>query len=91
MLEAKIVTEGGLAQSVETEFIENTNRYTKQDCELKAFYRLVKRLKRQYPQLKICLLLDSLYVADPVFKILDKYKWKYIITFKEGSMPDTYA
>ena len=91
VLEAKIVTEGGLALSVETEFIENTTRYTKQDCELKAFYRLAKRLKRQYSQLKICLLLDSLYVADPVFKILDKYKWKYIITFKEGSMPDTYA
>ena len=90
VLEAKIVTEGGLALSVETEFIENTTRYTKQDCELKAFYRLVKRLKRQFPQLKICLLLDSLYVADPVFKIVDDYKWKYIITFKEGSMPKTY-
>jgi hypothetical protein len=90
VLEAKIVTENGLALSVETEFIENTTRYTKQDCELKAFYRLVKRLKRQFPQLKICLLLDSLYVADPVFKIIDKYSWKYIITFKEGSMPKTY-
>ncbi len=90
VLEAKIVTENGLALSVETEFIENTTRYTKQDCELKAFYRLIKRLKRQFPQLKICLLLDSLYVADPVFKIIDKYSWKYIITFKEGSMPKTY-
>ena len=90
VLEAKIVTENGLALSVETEFIENTIEYTKQDCELKAFYRLTERLKRQFPQLKICLLLDSLYVADPVFKIVDKYKWKYIITFKEGSMPKTY-
>jgi hypothetical protein len=53
VLEAKIVTENGLALSVETEFIENTTRYTKQDCELKAFYRLIKRLKRQFPQLKI--------------------------------------
>lgn len=58
--------------------------------KLKAFYRLAKRLKRQFPQLKICLLLDSLYVADPVFKMLDDYNWKHIITFKEGSVPKTY-
>lgn len=91
VLEAKIVADNGLALSVETEFIENTIKYTKQDCELKAFYGLVKRLKKKFLQLKICLLLDGLYVADPVFKIIDKYRWKYIITFKEGSMPDTYA
>jgi len=36
------------------------------------------------------MLLNGLYMADPVFNIIDKYKWKYIITFKEGSMPDTY-
>jgi len=90
VLEAKIVAGNGLALSIETEFIENTTRYTKQDCELKAFYRLIKKLKKKYPQLKICLLLDGLYVADPVFRMIDKYRWKYIITFKEGSMPDTY-
>jgi len=86
VLEAKIVTGSGLAISVETEFINNSDRGSKQDCELRAFYRMVKRLKRQFPQLKICLLPDSLYMADPVFKIADDYKWKYIITIKEGSM-----
>ena len=91
VLEAKIITESDLALSIGTEFIENTDGATKQDCELKAFYRLVKKLKRKFPQLKMCLLLDSLYVADPVFEICDRYSWKYITTFKEGSMPDTYA
>jgi hypothetical protein len=91
VLEAKIVAENGLALSVETEFIQNSDGATKQDCELAAFYRMAKRLKKRFPQLKICLLLDSLYIADPVFNMIDKYKWKYIITFKEGSMPDTYA
>lgn len=90
VLEAKLITDNGLALSVGTEFIENTIKYTKQDCELKAFYRLAKKLKKEFPQLKICLLLDSLYAADPVFKMLDSYNWKYIITFKEGSMPKTY-
>ena len=91
VLEAKIITENGLALSIETEFIENTTGSTKQDCELKAFYRLAKRLKKKFPQAKICLLLDSLYAADSVFEILDGYSWKHIITFKEGSMPNTYS
>ncbi|MEA3346741.1 MAG: hypothetical protein U9Q21_01470, partial [Candidatus Auribacterota bacterium] len=97
-LEAKVVTDNGFALSIATEMIENTTRSKdmpfekwKQDCELKAFYRLAGELKKDFPQLKICLLLDSLFVADPVFKLCNKYGWKYIITFKEGSMPETYA
>lgn len=92
VLDAKLVAENGLALSIETEFIENRDEEdSKQDCELKAFYRLAKRLKKEFPQLRICLLLDSLYAKDPVFNLCDKYGWKYIVTFKEGSMPDTYA
>ncbi|MBM3710334.1 MAG: transposase, partial [Actinobacteria bacterium] len=51
MLEAKLVTESGLAISVETEFIINIDGASKQDCELAAFYRMVKRLKKGFPQL----------------------------------------
>jgi hypothetical protein len=91
VLEAKIVTETGVALSIETEFIENNNTDIKQDCELKAFYRMIGRLKNKFPQLKICILLDSLYAADPVIEAIEGYGWKYIITFKEGSMPDAYA
>ena len=98
VLDAKLVTGNGFALSAENEMIENTPyaqklsvMKKKQDCELKAFYRLTPELKKEFPQLKICLLLDSLYACDPVFKICDKYGWKYIITFKEGSMRDTFA
>lgn len=45
---------------------------------------------RRFAQLKICLLLDSLYAAGPVMDIAEEYGWKYIITFKEGSMPERY-
>ena len=90
VLEAKLVTGTGLAISVETEFIQNSDGTTKQDCELNAFYRMAKRLKKRFPQLKICLLIDSLYAAGPVMDILKEYKWKYITTFKEGSMPERY-
>ncbi|MBC8388451.1 MAG: hypothetical protein H8E13_10445 [Actinobacteria bacterium] len=90
VLEAKIVTSTGLALSVETEFILNSDGATKQDCELAAFYRLAKRLKKRFPQLAICLLLDSLYAAAQVMDMAEEYGWKYIITFKEGSMPERY-
>jgi len=92
VLEAKLVTENGLAISICTEFIENPGKgENKQDCELRAFYRLVKNLKKDFPQLSICLLLDGLYAAGPVFDVCKNNNWKYIITFKEGSMSDVYA
>ena len=90
VLEAKLVTDTGLALSIETEFIQNSDGETKQDCELSAFYRMAKRLKRRFPQLNICLLLDSLYAASPVMNMVDGFGWKYITTFKEGSMPERY-
>lgn len=67
---------------------------SKQDCELKAFYRFVDRIKQIYPKLPICILGDSIYAAEPVFKICDDYKWKYLIRFKEGrikSIADEYG
>lgn len=91
VLEAKIVTSNGLALSVATQFIENPPEpYDKQDCELKAFYRLAKTLKKDFPQLNICLLLDALYAGEPVFDICKANNWKFLITFKKGSMPATY-
>jgi len=88
VLEAKLVTPEGLAISVGTEFIENTDpEATKQDCELKAFARLAPRLKRDFPQLLICLCLDAIYANGNVMETCRHNDWKYIITFKEGSLP----
>lgn len=88
VLEAKIVTSNGLSISVATEFIENPadKEFDKQDCELKAFYRLQEKLKKLFPRLKICLLLDGLYPNASVLKICQENNWKYIITFKEGNL-----
>lgn len=88
VLEAKIVTSNGLAISVATEFIENPadKEFDKQDCELKAFYRLSEKIKKFFPRLKICLLLDGLYPNASVLKICNTHNWKYIITFKEGNL-----
>lgn len=90
-LEAKLVTPDGFAFSIATEFIENESAdVKKQDCELRAFYRMAPQLKIDFPQLPICFLGDSLYAAAPAFDITLKNKWRFIITLKEGSIPTLY-
>jgi hypothetical protein len=88
VLEAKLVTPSGLAISIGSEFIENSDpKATKQDCELKAFARLAPRLKKDFPQLLLCLCMDGLYANGTALSICEQNRWKYFITFKEGSMP----
>jgi len=91
ILEAKLVTATGFVFSLLTEFIENPGeKPTKQDCELKAFYRLTKRLKQRFPRLPICLVLDGLYAGGPTFTRCEVYHWKYIIVLQEGDLPSVH-
>lgn len=88
VLEAKLVTPDGFAISLMSEFIVNPGpNPTKQDCELKAFYRLAARLKERFPKLPVVLLLDALFACGPVFDICRRNRWKYIINLKDGSLP----
>jgi len=88
VLEAKLVLPNGFVFSLMTEFVENPEEYpNKQDCELKAFYRLTKRLEEAFPRLPICLSLDSLFACGPVMSICEDNGWKYIIVHKEKSIP----
>jgi len=58
----------------------------KQDCELKAFYRLAPKLKADFPKLPICLTMDSIYACQQVFTICRDYHWRFILRFKDGSI-----
>lgn len=100
ILEAKLVGSTGLALSVGTEFIENEpgtptilsdDDKTKQDCELKALDRLAPALKKDFPQLPICLSSDSLYGCGRAIEIADRSGWPYVFTFKEGRMPAVWS
>ena len=87
VLEAKLVTSNGFAFSLMTEFIENNDLSAdKQDCELKAFYRLAARLKKRFPHLPTCLLLDGLYAGGPTFQLCSAYDWKYLIVLCEDDL-----
>jgi hypothetical protein len=88
VLEAKLVLSNGFAFSIMTEFVENPDEHpTKQDCELKAFYRLAKRLKEAFPRLPICLSLDGLFAGGPTMTICEEYGWKYFIVLREDDLP----
>jgi len=92
VLAAKLVTSSGLAFPIASEFVENPGPDPDvQDCELKAFYRLAPQVKALFPQLPICVLLDSKYAGEPTFALCDQFRWQYLIVFKEGSMPATFA
>jgi Transposase domain (DUF772). len=87
VLEAKLVI-GEMVFSIASEFIENESETVKkQDCELKAFYRLAAKIKSDFPRLPICILGDSIYACESIFKECDKYKWKFLCRFKEGRIP----
>lgn len=91
VLEAKLVL-GDMVFSIGTEFIENESEdVTKQDCEIKAFYRLAEKLKKNFRRLPICVLGDSLYACEPVFRICDEFRWKYMMHFKEGRIRSVAA
>jgi len=86
VLEAKLVV-GDIVISIDTEFVENEDENVeKQDCELKAFYRMAKRIKKEYPKLPIMISGDALYVCEPVMAVCTNNKWEYILRLKEERM-----
>jgi len=92
VLEVKVVTWSGLALSVMTEMQLNPKggKYEKQDCESKAFHRMLPRLKEEFPQQSIVHLLDAGYCNGPMFKAIDAVHHKFICCFKPGSIPTLY-
>jgi hypothetical protein len=88
VLEAKLVTANGFAFSLMTEFIENPEQNpTKQDCELKAFYRMAERLKSRFPRLPILLTMDGLFAGGPTFDLCQKYGWKFMVVLTDDDLP----
>ena len=84
VLEAKLVLGDKIIISLGTEFIENEKEdVSKQDCELNAAKRLLKRIKQEYPRLPICIQGDALYGAEPVMELCRKNGFKYIFSQKE--------
>ena len=75
--------------SIMTEFVENVDgpEVEKQDCERNACWRLMERLEKAFPHLRMCICADSLYACESFFKECEERKWTYILRYKEGSIP----
>jgi hypothetical protein len=94
LLEAKLLGPANMVLSMATEFIENSDDNAtlgaderKQDCELKALSRLLPALRREYPQLRLCLSGDALYACGRTLQLAKDHKCNYVLVFKEGRMP----
>ena len=95
-LEAKLVC-GNMTFSLATEFVENETytdeygntyrKFDKQDCELKASYRLLNKIKKRFPKLPIIIGGDALYLGRPFLELCDSLKFEYIIRYKETDAP----
>jgi len=93
VLESVLVLGNGVTLPLLSEFLKNENYVegvSKQDCERKAFTRLAQRIKSIFSKMKVTLLVDGLYACGPVLKTCRNYKWGYMITLKEGSLPEVW-
>jgi len=94
VLEANLVFHNGMTLPVMSDFLfyeankdkDTENEKEKQDCELRAFQRLAKRLKEHFPRLPIILLLDGLYANGPVMALCQQYHWQFMIVLKDKSL-----
>lgn len=90
-LEANITLKNGLCIPLLTEYLSMENnqllsRDRKTDCELNAFERLAKKLKKHFPRLKIITFMDALFATQAVMGIMHLYNWEYIIKFAKNKL-----
>lgn len=98
VLEAVLVFSNGMVIPFESVFLENSAELEaiesyeewKQDCELKAFHRLAKQIKKHFPKLPMTFLLDGLYANGPILELLRRNKWGFMIVLKDKSLPSVW-
>jgi len=93
VLEANLAFADGMSIPLMSEVLnyqEGDTGQNKQDCELKAFYRLAERLKKAFPRLPIMVLLDGLYAKGPVIELCRKKKWQFMIVLQDRDLPSVW-
>ena len=93
VLEANLVFHNGVTLPLLSEFLsyaEGDPDDHKQDCELKACYRLAARLKGYFPRLPILLLLDGLYPNGPLMELCRHYQWQFMIVLPAKCLPSVW-
>jgi len=89
VLEANLAFADGMSIPLMSEFLSYTQGDTdtnKQDCELKAFKRLAKRLKDNFGHLPLMVLMDGLYPNGPIIELCRKNHWDFMIVLQDKSL-----
>jgi len=93
VLEANLALSNGMSIPLMSEFLdyrEGDSGRDKQDCEVRAFYRMAERLRAAFPRLPIMLLLDGLYPVGPAMQVCATYRWQFMIVLQDGSLPQVW-
>lgn len=91
VLAAYLMIGNNLIVPVDFEMMENEETNTKkQDCEINAAKRLLRRLKKTYPRLRIVLSADALYAKSTIINLCKRNRWHYIIRFKRGCIENIF-
>ena len=93
VLESYLAFPGGMSIPFLTEFLDyhrGDSGREKQDCELRAFYRLVSRIKEAFPRLPFMLLIDGLYSCGPVIERCRANGWQYMIVLQDDSLSNVW-
>lgn len=88
-LEAALVGPQGVVIPFFTEFCENTTggeALAKQDCELKACKRLLIRLRKVFPKLRLMVVADGLYPNGPVMALCRQLHLDFMIVLPQDSL-----
>jgi hypothetical protein len=84
---AATVTRAGSQEilPLDAEEVRNIDGQQKQDCELTAAKRLVKRLRAEHRQLAMCIVGDDLYGHEPFIEELRALRMSFVLVAKPTS------
>jgi hypothetical protein len=93
VVEANLAFYNGMRIPLMSEFLSYTEGdmgKDRQDCELKGFKRLAKRLKGEFGHLPIMVLLDGLYPNGPIVEMCRNNRWDYMIVLQDKCLPSVW-
>ncbi|QGP92718.1 DDE_Tnp_1-associated [Neomoorella glycerini] len=93
-LEAVLVGPQGVTIPLLTEFCENPAGeqalFAKQDCELKGCKRLLVRLRKAFPKLRLMVVADGLYANGPMMTLCRQLHMDFMIILPRDRLPGVW-
>ncbi|CAB3389293.1 hypothetical protein [Kyrpidia spormannii] len=93
VLEASLVSPQGVVLPFLTEFCENAaeqQEFEKQDSELKACKRLLTRLRKMFPKLRILVVADGLYPNGPMMALCRDLHLDFMFVLPQSCLPSVW-